>query len=238
MALTTLPVVTSPGGHPTEATPVITVGPDGSYVSPGGSSGGGGDASAANQLAGNTTLTAIDGKLAAALPLPVGAATAAAQATTNAALGAPADAEATGDGSIVGLLKRLRTLLAALPLPTGASTSANQTTGNASLASIAGYLAGLLGVVPQMTSGGHLAVTTSATSGAYVDFAAQACKQVTLVNNTGTTLEVQQGGSGVAIALFPGVPFTLFGITNMNTIGVRRVDLSTTQVTVQARWEA
>jgi len=95
-----------------------------------------------------------------------------------------------------------------------------------------------MAVVPMLTSCGHLAVTTSATSGTYVAFASQACKQLTIVNNTGTTLEVQQGGSGIAIAIFPGLPFTLFGLTNTNTVGIRRVDLSTTQVTVQARWEA
>lgn len=43
--------------------------------------------------------------------LPTGAATAAAQATSNTALGAPDDASATGDGSIIGILKRLRALL-------------------------------------------------------------------------------------------------------------------------------
>lgn len=40
-----------------------------------------------------------------------GAPTSAKQDTANAALGAPADPEASGDGSLIGLLKRLRTLL-------------------------------------------------------------------------------------------------------------------------------
>ena len=41
-------------------------------------------------------------------------ATEAAQTTANAALGAPADAEATDDGTIIGLLKRVRTLLGSI----------------------------------------------------------------------------------------------------------------------------
>lgn len=63
------------------------------------------------------------------------------------AQGATTDAEAAaGNGSVVALLKRLRTLLggtlavssASLPLPAGAATSALQTTGNTSLTSIDG----------------------------------------------------------------------------------------------------
>lgn len=70
------------------------------FVQNGGGGGGGGDASAANQV------------------------------IANAALGAPADAEATGDGTIIALLKRVRTVLGSL------STSALQGTGNTTLASI------------------------------------------------------------------------------------------------------
>lgn len=245
MALTTLPVVTSPGGHPTEATPVITVGPDGSYVAPGGAGGGGGgDASAANQVAGNDTLAAILAALGVALPLPTGAATAAAQATANAALAsiltafgplATAGRQDTGNASLAAIAAALA---AALPLPTGASTAANQSTGNASLAAIAAALAGILGVVPQMASGGHLAVTTAAGGTTFTAFASQACKQLTIINNTGTLLEAQQGGSGVAVPLFTGQAFTFFGLTNASQIGLRRVDQSTVTVTAQARWEA
>lgn len=53
--------------------------------------------------------------IATSNPMPVamaGAATAAAQATSNLALGAPDDVEAAGNGSVIALLKRLRSLLA------------------------------------------------------------------------------------------------------------------------------
>lgn len=55
-----------------------------------------------------------DGDVSASNPLPVvltGGATSVNQVTEIAALGAPADAEAAGDGSIIALLKRLRTIL-------------------------------------------------------------------------------------------------------------------------------
>jgi hypothetical protein len=66
--------------------------------------------------------------------LPSGASTSAKQDSEIAALGATTDAEAAADGSIIAILKRLRTLLggtlaisaASLPLPTGAATAAKQ----------------------------------------------------------------------------------------------------------------
>ncbi len=48
---------------------------------------------------------------AAALPLPAGASTETTLAAVNTATGAQADAEASGNGSIIAILKRLRTLL-------------------------------------------------------------------------------------------------------------------------------
>jgi hypothetical protein len=58
------------------------------------------------------------------------------------------------------------------------------------------------------------------------------------MNDTGTKLEVQQGGAGAAFPILDGQYFPFFGITNANQISVRRADTSTTQVTVKARWEA
>lgn len=141
--------------------------------------------------------------------LPTGAATSALQDVTNAALGAPADAEATGNGSQIAILKRLRTLLS-----------------------------GLLGVVPQMGGGGHASVQTANPGTGYALLAAQACKQVTIINDTGTTILVQQGGAGVGVPVFDQTAFTFFGLTNANNLGVKRKDDSNTQVTVALRWEA
>ena len=88
----------------------------------GGAAGGGtSDTTEATQLAVKVAVQSIEGKtpalsggavpvVAAALPLPAGAASAANQATANAALGAPADAAAssdTGAFSLTALIKRL-----------------------------------------------------------------------------------------------------------------------------------
>lgn len=99
-------------------------------------------------------------------------------------------------------------------------------------------LAGNLATVPRMTSGGNTSAQTAATGTNYTLFASQACKQLTIVNNTGTALEFRQDAAGVAVPVFDQSSFTIFGITNANQIGIRRVDTSNTQVTAQARWEA
>ena len=92
-------------------------------------------------------------------------------------------------------------------------------------------------VIPSMTSGGNLAVTTNATGTTFNAFTSQACKQLNISNQTGVTIEVQQGGAGVALQIPTGAFYTFFGITNTNQLGIRRTDVSNTQVTVTARWE-
>lgn len=92
-------------------------------------------------------------------------------------------------------------------------------------------------VVPRMTSGGNLTLTTAATGTNWTAFASQDCKQLTLVNNTGTALEFRQDGAGAAVPVFNATYFTIFGISNTSDISVRRVDNSGTQVTLNARWE-
>lgn len=86
---------------------------------------------------------------AASLPLPTGAASETTLAAVNTATGAQADVEATGNGSVIAILKRIRTLLggtiavsgtfwqatqpvsaASLPLPTGAATETTLATLN------------------------------------------------------------------------------------------------------------
>lgn len=93
-------------------------------------------------------------------------------------------------------------------------------------------------VAPAMGSGGNLSATTAAIGTNYTAFASQACLQATIVNDSGVTIEVQQGGAGVAIPVWDQTTFTFFGITNMNQLGVRRKDTSNVQVAVLARWES
>lgn len=93
-------------------------------------------------------------------------------------------------------------------------------------------------VVPRMVSGGHLSAQTANPGATYVLFGSQACKQLTISNQTGVTIEVQQGGAGVGFQLPPGVLAPFYGLTNANQLGIKRADNSNTQVTVTARWEA
>lgn len=103
---------------------------------------------------------------------------------------------------------------------------------------IAAALGDTLIVAPQLASGGNLQVQTNSTGANAVPFGDQACKQLTIINDTGTTIVARQGGAGVAIPIFDQSSFSFFGLSNANQIDVRRKDSSNTPVTVQARWEA
>ena len=95
-----------------------------------------------------------------------------------------------------------------------------------------------IGVIPSMASGGNTSAQTAATGTNWVAFAAQACKRLTLANNTGAKVEFRQGGAGVGDVVFDGGYFVIEGVTNASQVEVRRVDTSNTQVTIAARWEA
>lgn len=92
-------------------------------------------------------------------------------------------------------------------------------------------------VIPSMTTSGHLSAQTNATGTNWTAFSSQACKQLTVSNQTGVTLEFRQGGAGAGFQVPSEAFYTFFGITNANTLDVRRVDNSNIQVTVTARWE-
>jgi hypothetical protein len=129
-----------------------------------------------------------------------------------------------------------------LPLPAGAATSELQATGNTSLGSINTKIPALdssrVPVIPSMAGGGNIAVTTAATGTNFTAFASQACKQLTISNQSGTVVEVRQGATGVALQIPTGAFYTFFGISNANQLDVRRTDVSNTQITLTARWEA
>ena len=93
-------------------------------------------------------------------------------------------------------------------------------------------------VIPSMTTGGNISVTTAATGTNWTAFASQTLKQLTVSNQTGTNIEFRQGGAGVGFIVPSGAVFTFFGITNANEIGARRTDTGNTQVTITARWES
>lgn len=109
--------------------------------------------------------------------------------------------------------------------------------GNASLQDLLDATT-LRDVTPMLSSGGHISVTTDSSGTSFTSLSSQACKQVTIANNSGTTIEVQQGGTGVGFPIFPSTYFTFFGLTDASNLGIRRVDQSTTAVSVIARWES
>lgn len=91
-----------------------------------------------------------------------------------------------------------------------------------------------LQVSPVFSGGANLSISTAAS---YTPFPTQTCKQLTLANNTGVTVQVQQGGSGAAQPVFPGTYYVFYGLTDASSLAVERADGTATAVTVNARCE-
>lgn len=88
--------------------------------------------------------------------------------------------------------------------------------------------------VPTATSAVILAVQTSANGSDWTAFQAQACLALDIVNNTGTTIEYRRGAAGTAMQIPADSARMVIAITNANQIEVRRTDVGTTRVTLQA----
>lgn len=86
------------------------------------------------------------------------------------------------------------------------------------------------------TQGGNLSVQTSATGATWVALSSQSAFKATLSNQSGTTIEVRQGGAGVGFPVPTGQLYEFEGISNTSDLEIRRVDTSNTQVTVAFRW--
>ena len=80
-------------------------------------------------------------------------------------------------------------------------------------------------------------IQTAATGSNFTALNTRVCRRVFIVNDTGSDLEVQQDGAGVALPIFSGTERQFQGIQNANQLAVRRVDQSNTQLTVKYRWE-
>ena len=89
-------------------------------------------------------------------------------------------------------------------------------------------------VSPTFSGGANLSVSAAAS---YTPFPAQTCKQLTVANNTGVTVQVQQGGSGAAQPVFPGTYYVFYGLTDASALAVERADGTATAVNVNARCE-
>lgn len=93
-------------------------------------------------------------------------------------------------------------------------------------------------IISRFTAGGNLSVTTNADGSTFVPFPAQACTQVTVINDTNFSFEVRQGGAGVAVPVLAQSSFSFFGATNANAYSVRRKDLDVEPTNVYIRWES
>lgn len=93
-------------------------------------------------------------------------------------------------------------------------------------------------IISRFTSGGNLSVATNVDGSSFVTFPAQACTQVTVINDTNFSLEVRQGGAGVAVPVLAQSSFSFFGATNANAYSVRRKDLDVEPTNVYIRWES
>ncbi len=136
-------------------------------------------------------------------------------------------------GTLLGALGQLNTLIGE-PVEVNGTIS----TGLSQPLTDSQLRANPVGVLPSMASGGNLSVTTAVVGTNWTAFGSQVCKQLTISNQSGTTIEVRQGAAGVGFQIPTGTFYTFFGITNANQLDVRRVDTSNTQITITARWEA
>jgi hypothetical protein len=92
-------------------------------------------------------------------------------------------------------------------------------------------------VMPVSSASGYGSVQTSATGASFVALSQQVAGSVTIINNTGTTLEISKDGGTTKIQLPTAASFCVNFITDANQVSVRRADTSNTQVTAYYEWE-
>lgn len=93
-------------------------------------------------------------------------------------------------------------------------------------------------MTPAFSGWGIVGVSTLADGDAYAQMPAQACKQLTITNNTGGTIEICKGGAGEAYPIVDLGTQSFFALANANELWVRRYDKVGTPVRVTAVWEA
>jgi hypothetical protein len=121
----------------------------------------------------------------------------------------------------------INTTLSGGDLQIGAVELKDSTTSNRAVIDSSGRVA----TVPTVTASSFGTVQTANPGTNYATLTSAACRAVTLLNTTGTDLEVRRGGAGAAFPVQDGMGYTFEGLTNANELSVRRVDTSNTQVT-------
>ncbi len=85
-------------------------------------------------------------------------------------------------------------------------------------------------------SAGAISLTTFTTGTNWTAFEATPAKQLSVVNASGTSLDVRRN-EGAALTIPTGFGWQFRGITDASQISVRRTDQSNSPVTVVAEWE-
>lgn len=92
--------------------------------------------------------------------------------------------------------------------------------------------------LPAGSVSGNGSITTANPGSTYTTLSSQITSSVTIVNNSGVSLDIQQGGAGSPFTLLNGTSYTFTGIINASQLGVKRTDGSNTPVTVSYRYQS
>lgn len=87
------------------------------------------------------------------------------------------------------------------------------------------------------TSSGNGSVTTAASGATYTALSSQLAGSVTIVNDTGVSLDVTKDGGTTKMVVPTGAAYCVKYIQNANQVSVRRTDNSNTQVVAYYEWE-
>lgn len=88
--------------------------------------------------------------------------------------------------------------------------------------------------LPNAGSATIVTCQTAAAGNNWTSFGAQACTQLSVVNNSGVDLEFRRGGGGAALPILNRMAYLIIGITNANQISIRRIDQDNSQVVLAA----
>jgi len=92
-------------------------------------------------------------------------------------------------------------------------------------------------VMPVSTASGNGSVTTAANGTDWTTLSFQVAGSVTIVNNTGTSLDVSKDGGTTKMVVPTGAAYCVKYLQNANGVSVRRTDNNTSVVTAYYEWE-
>lgn len=88
--------------------------------------------------------------------------------------------------------------------------------------------------LPQLAGATILSCATAVNGANWTAFEPHACRQMSVVNNSGADLEFRRGGAGLALPILNRMAYLILGITDANQISIRRIDQSDEQAVLAA----